>query len=54
MADGNLLPYACSILNKKYRKKEYLNVYKKPEILLFRKYILNSNLSDMEQMQQLS
>ena len=54
MANGSLLPYACSILNKKYRKKEYLNVYKKPEMLLFRKYILNSNLSDMEQMQQLN
>lgn len=54
MANGNLLPYACSILSKKYRKKEYLNVYQKPDMLLFRKYILNSNLSDMEQMQQLN
>ena len=46
MNSGDLLPYACAILKKKYKPKEYLNIYKKPDVLTFRKYILNSNMSE--------
>lgn len=53
MKSGDLLPYACSTLKKKYKPKEYLNIYDKPNILKFRKYILNCNLSNWEVEQQL-
>lgn len=54
MSSGDLLPYACAILKKKYKPKEYLNIYNKPDMLTFRKYILNSNMSDWETEQQLN
>lgn len=53
MKNGNLLPYACATLKKKYKPKEYLNIYDKPDILKFRKYILNCDLPDWEVEQQL-
>lgn len=53
MKAGDLLPYACATLKKKYKPKEYLNIYEKPDILKFRRYILNCNLSDWEVEQQL-
>lgn len=43
---GNLLPYACATLNKKYKPKEFLNIYQKPDMLNFRKFILNSDLTE--------
>lgn len=54
MKSGDLLPYACATLKKKYKPKEYLNIYDKPDILKFRKYILNCDLSNWEIEQQLS
>lgn len=53
MESGDLLPYACATLKKKYKPKEFLNIYDKPDILKFRKYILNCNLSETEKIQQL-
>ena len=53
MKSGDLLPYACATLKKKYKPKEYLNIYDKPDMLKFRKYILNCNLSNWEIEQQL-
>lgn len=46
MGSGDLLPYACATLSRKYKPKEYLNIYDKPDLLKFRKYILNCNLSN--------
>lgn len=54
MKAGDLLPYACATLNKRYKPKEYLNIYDKPDMLKFRKYILSASLSDWETEQQLS
>lgn len=54
MSSGDLLPYACAILKKKFKPKEFLNIYNKPDILTFRKYILNSDLSEWEIEQQLN
>ena len=54
MESGDLLPYACAILKKKYKQKEFLNIYNKPDMLVFRKYILNSELPDWEIEQQLN
>lgn len=53
MKSGDLLPYACATLSKKYKPKEYLNIYDKPNMLTFRKYILNSTLPEWETKQQL-
>lgn len=53
MKSGDLLPYACATLKKKYKPKEFLNIYDKPNILKFRKYILSCNLSELEKTQQL-
>lgn len=39
MESGSLLPYICGTLPKKYKLKEYLNMYKKPDVLALRKYI---------------
>lgn len=39
MESGSLLPYICGTLPKKYKLKEYLNMYKKPDILALRRYI---------------
>lgn len=54
MSSGSLIPYACAILKKKYKPKEYLNIYSKPDMLAFRKYILNSSLAEWEVNQQLN
>lgn len=53
MISGNLLPYACSTLKKKYKIKELLNIYLKPSMLSFRKFILNCDLSKDQIHQQL-
>lgn len=53
MKSGDLIPYACATLGKKYKPKEYLNIYDKPDLLKFRKYILNCSLQDWEINQQL-
>ena len=53
MESGDLLPYACATLSRKYKPKEYLNIYDKPDLLKFRKYILNCNLSNWEIEQQI-
>lgn len=53
MKSGSLLPYACATLKKKYKPKEYLNIYDKPELLSFRKFILTNELQDWEKTQQL-
>ena len=39
MESGSLLPYICGTLPKKYKLKEYLNMYIKPDVLALRKYI---------------
>lgn len=39
MESGSLLPYICGTLPKKYKLKEYLNMYKKPDMLALRRYI---------------
>lgn len=44
MGSGSLLCYICSTLPKKYKIKEYLNIYKKPDLLKLRSYI--SKLED--------
>lgn len=54
MKSGDLLPYACATLKKKNKPKEYLNIYDKPDLLKFRKYILNCDLLEWEIQQQLS
>lgn len=48
MQQGDLLMYACATLPKKYRLKEHLNIYTKPDLLKFRKFILSTHLSDLE------
>ena len=53
MKSGSLLPYACATLKKKYKPKEYLNIYEKPDLLKFRKFILNDGVSEWESIQQL-
>jgi hypothetical protein len=53
MKSGDLIPYACATLSKKYKPKEFLNIYDKPDLLSFRKYILNCDLSEWEIQQQL-
>lgn len=54
MQNHDLLPYACSRLTKINRCKEYLNIYNKPDILEFRKYILKSKLSLVDKCLQLA
>lgn len=46
---GSLLPYVCSTLNKSGKIKEFINIYEKPDIIKFRKYILDkfSHLSNI-------
>lgn len=41
MDSGSLLPYVCSTLSKSNKIKEYLNIYKKPDLLKLRKFILS-------------
>lgn len=48
MQQGDLLMYACATLPKKYRLKEHLNIYTKPDLLKFRKFILANKVSDLE------
>lgn len=47
---GSLLPYVCCTLNKKYKIKEYLNIYQKPDILKLRKYF--GKLTDVNEIIQ--
>lgn len=53
MKSGSLIPYACATLSKKYKPKEFLNIYEKPDLMQFRKYILNCDLLDWQKHQQL-
>ena len=48
MQQGDLLMYACATLPKKYKLKEHLNIYSKPDLLKFRKFILTNKVSDLE------
>lgn len=57
MKSGSLLPYVCSTLNKSGKIKEFINIYEKPNIVKFRRYITDrakmldqmyKNLSNME------
>lgn len=41
MESGSLLPYVCCTLSKKYKIKEYLNIYSKPDVLKLRRLILD-------------
>lgn len=50
MDSGSLLPYVCSILPKKYKVKEYLNIYSKPDVLKLRRLI--TSLDGIELMQE--
>jgi hypothetical protein len=50
MNSGSLLPYVCSILPKKYKVKEYLNIYSKPDVLKLRRLI--TSLDGIELMQE--
>ena len=45
---GDLLMYACATLPKKYKLKEHLNVYQRPDLLAFRKFILTNKVTDLE------
>ena len=47
MQKGDLLMYACATLPKKYRIKEHLNIYTRPDLLQFRRYILTEKLCDL-------
>jgi hypothetical protein len=47
---GSLLPYVCSILPKKYKVKEYLNIYSKPDVLKLRRLI--TSLDGIELIQE--
>ena len=40
LGSGSLKGYVCSILPRKYKIKEYLNIYQKPNMLKLRRYIL--------------
>lgn len=48
MRKGSLLPYVCSTLPKTRKIKEYLNIYEKPNLLNFRKFILSDSLTEKE------
>ena len=50
MDSGSLLPYVCSILPKKYKVKEYLNIYSKPHVLKLRRLI--TSLDGIELIQE--
>ena len=50
MDSGSLLPYVCSILPKKYKVKEYLNIYSKPDVLKLRRLI--TSLDGIELIQE--
>lgn len=39
MESGSLLPYVCSTIGKSGKIKEYLNVFKKPDVVLNNKFI---------------
>ena len=39
MMSGGLLCYVCAILPRRYKIKEHLNIYVKPDLLKLRKYI---------------
>lgn len=38
---GSLLPYVCATSSRKYRVKEYINIYERPNLLKLRKYVLS-------------
>jgi hypothetical protein len=48
MRAGSLLPYVCSTLTKQRKIKEYLNIYERPNLLEFRKFILSDSISKKE------
>lgn len=50
----DILPYVCSVLSRTNKCKEYLNIYYKLDIIKFRKRILSTKLSNLEQCLQLS
>lgn len=52
MENGSLLPYVCSTIGKSGKIKEYLNIFKKPDVILNNKYIksLNNKKDKIEQM----
>ena len=52
MQAGSLLSYVCSITVKKHKIKEFLNIYDKPDLLKFRKFILNIDLPNNEIIQE--
>lgn len=39
IASGSLLPYVCCTLFRKYKLKEYLNIYQKPDLVRLRSFI---------------
>ena len=41
MNSGSILNYVCATLSKKYKIKEYLNIFQKPDLLKLRSYILH-------------
>lgn len=41
LESGSLKGYVCAILPRKYKIKEYLNMYQKPDMLKLRHYVLN-------------
>ena len=48
MRAGSLLPYVCSTLTKQRKIKEYLNIYERPNLLAFRKFILSDSIPKKE------
>lgn len=41
MRAGSIKGYVCATSPKKYKIKEYLNIYNKPDFLTLRTYILH-------------
>lgn len=52
MDKGSLLSYMCAISDRKHKIKEFLNIYDKPDLLKFRKYVLTEELPDKEVIQE--
>ena len=52
MQAGSLLPYVCSIAIRKHKIKEFLNIYDRPDLLKFRKFVLTVKLPDNEVIQE--
>lgn len=50
---GSLLPYVCSTIGKRGKIKESINIYKKPDLLALRKYILTESIPEWRLFQEI-